>query len=64
MTEGVAAAVASSRSRMPAHLYKPLQTRPADHRVGEPMTIDPSTGMTAAQLADYYHSHRDDTDEW
>lgn len=28
------------------------------------MTIDPTAGMTEAQLAEYYQAHRDDTEEW
>lgn len=28
------------------------------------MTIDPRADMTEAQLAEYYQTHRDDTDEW
>lgn len=28
------------------------------------MVTDPTAGMSDAQLADYYHAHRHDTDEW
>lgn len=28
------------------------------------MTIDPTAGMTEAQLAEHYRAHRDDTEEW
>ena len=28
------------------------------------MTIDPTEGMTEAQLAEYYHARRDDAEEW
>ena len=28
------------------------------------MTIDPTAGMTEAELAEYYQAHRGDTEEW
>ncbi len=28
------------------------------------MTIDPTAGMTDAQLAEYCHARRDETEEW
>ncbi len=28
------------------------------------MTLDPTAGMTEAELAGYYQAHRGDTEEW